>query len=1422
MHLRDNKLTFSPSDLTNFMESRFVSFMDRLSVSGDSRATESQDAADEGMEIIRQRGLEHEKTYLDLLKNSGADVCEIDGKSGDGIELTKQAMQQGRQYIYQAHLVQGQFFGKSDFLVRVDGRSSPALKTDYVYEALDTKLALKPKPYFAIQLCCYSEMLAEIQGVLPVCFAIVLGDGTLKSFRTQDYYYFYRQLKHQFLEFQNSFDGTEYPEYIDIPAFCDWKDLGEQILEDRDDLCRVANIRKSQIIKLKKAGISTLTELANTTSDRIARMSDETFSMLKQQASLQLKSKGLAKPLFEVLPANLDDVRKGFALLPPESKNDIWFDMEGYPHAEGGLEYLFGASYLENGELKFFERWAHDETQEQRAFEEFVDWAFGRFQDDPTMHIYHYAAYEQTALRRLMGKFASREFEIDELLRHDVFVDLYTVVRQALRVGEPRYSIKNIEHIYRGKREGEVSTAMDSVISYYRWLECRDGDDPQTSKILSSIRDYNKEDCDSTYELCVWLRSLQKQSPEFAYIAPPEPSHKEERDDEAALLAEKVLAIHGDGTIPMVLSQLLHFHKREEKPVWWAIFDKRSWTSDDLYGDLESIAGLCATDRWGEACAKSKLFEFTFDPDQETKIDVGDSVCFYLDDGNFSTMTVKELDIEAGKIALTATKVVPPSAMDVVKKDLTGIPTIRKSIFELVSGYCAGKALPRAIAQFLERGAPSIRNHVDGQPIIAEPEKPLLPQVIDVIRRMDESTLCIQGPPGCGKTYTSAHAIVALLADGKRVGVTSNSHKAIETLLNAIAEVALEQGASLNGAKIGMDGKDDEPPTFKHPGIVYKADAGKVFGSFSLIGGTAYAFSREEAVDSVDYLFVDEAGQVCIANLVGMCRSAKNIILLGDQMQLDQPIRGAHPGDSGLSTLQYYLEDYEATPADMGIFLSVTRRLPPNLCEFISSAVYADKLTNSPGTADRKILNPSGKRITQESGLLFEPVDHKGCVQASEEEALRIRELIEELRGCQLVLDGKTVPFVPEEHVLIVAPYNKQVRLLKQHLPGFQIGTVDKFQGKEKPVAIVSMAESDLSESARGLDFLLSKNRLNVALSRAQVLAIVVANPSLAYADCASLKSMALVNLFSRIVQYGIAEETWREQFKPLVIAESCPAPEPGVAGPEVPAKVEAPVSVEKSKLGLIVDSLAIPADVRLDQRVPKKLLLEQGARTAADKRLINEGIEELMWVAALKPTNVGVPVFRDETREYLEIIVMTVVLRGATKPARVREMIHRAIPYPVVLIARHGESASISFAHKRWSQGQSGKVVIDEIRTADILHPEAPELREEALLKSLSLSSLPSTDMFAMYQGMIDRAIAFDAAALTGSFVVPESDGRSAELKDGLENHARLKAELAVLRNKALKEKQLNRRVQLNTEIKRIEKELASIAVTLAANDVE
>jgi superfamily I DNA and/or RNA helicase len=321
-----------------------------------------------------------------------------------------------------------------------------------------------------------------------------------------------------------------------------------------------------------------------------------------------------------------------------------------------------------------------------------------------------------------------------------------------------------------------------------------------------------------------------------------------------------------------------------------------------------------------------------------------------------------------------------------------------------------------------------------------------------------------------------------------------------------------------------MDRKDAHSPTFKHPGIVFQKDADSVFGAYGLIGGTTYAFSRNDAVGAVDYLFVDEAGQVSVANLVGMARSARNIILLGDQMQLEQPVRGSHPGDSGLSTLQYYLKGHSAIPADMGIFLGITHRLPPHLCQFISSSIYEGRLSNLPATAEHSLSNPKPRLITKATGLLFAGVPHVGCVQSSEEEADLIKDLIAELKDCSITFDGKSMPLIPEKHILVVAPYNKQVRLLKRRLPGVEIGTVDKFQGKQKPVVIISMADSDAAESARGMEFLFSKNRLNVAISRAQIMAIVVANPLLVYADCNSLKGMSLVNLFGRIVQCGAVD----------------------------------------------------------------------------------------------------------------------------------------------------------------------------------------------------------------------------------------------------------------------------------------------------------
>ncbi len=248
-----------------------------------------------------------------------------------------------------------------------------------------------------------------------------------------------------------------------------------------------------------------------------------------------------------------------------------------------------------------------------------------------------------------------------------------------------------------------------------------------------------------------------------------------------------------------------------------------------------------------------------------------------------------------------------------------------------------------------------------------------------------------------------------------------------------------------------------------------------------------------------------------------------------------------------------------------------------------------------------------------------------------------------------------------------------------------------------------------------------------------------------------------------------------------------------------------------------VINALALPSDARVDQRVPKKLLLDQGVPTTADKRQIQDGIEDMHWIAALKPTNIGVPEYRDDVREYLEIAILTVSFRQAAKPTRLIELIHRVIPYPVVLLSGQSEKVSLSFAHKRWSQGEVGKVVIEDIHRTTGIDPTALTKLESQFLSSLALSTLPAADLFTLYQAWIDRLAGLEAASITGSFTPPTSAEQSTILRDGLANHARLQYELTTLRNQAAKEKQLNRRVELNMTIKRLEAELAELKTTLS-----
>jgi len=242
-----------------------------------------------------------------------------------------------------------------------------------------------------------------------------------------------------------------------------------------------------------------------------------------------------------------------------------------------------------------------------------------------------------------------------------------------------------------------------------------------------------------------------------------------------------------------------------------------------------------------------------------------------------------------------------------------------------------------------------------------------------------------------------------------------------------------------------------------------------------------------------------------------------------------------------------------------------------------------------------------------------------------------------------------------------------------------------------------------------------------------------------------------------------------------------------------------------------VIAALALPADTRVERRVPKKLLLEQGAWTASDKRQIQDGIEDLEWVAALKPNNIGVPAFRDAVREYLEMSVLTVTLRDQAKSPRLTELIHRAIPYPVVLVSVQADSQSLSLAHKRWSQGEAGAVVIEEVRRTSPMPQTLPAPIDAAFLASIALSGLHAADLFELYQGWIDRVIALEAAAITGAFAIPETADRATARREALAAHSHLRRDIAGMRAQAERETQMNRRVNLNLEIKRLETELAA-----------
>jgi uncharacterized protein len=1149
MYKKNEKLYYSPSDITCFLESPFASWMKRFSIEYPDQTPE-QDPEDALMGVLARKGYAHEDALEEEFLSKGLSVIKIDGGSQEEKHgKTLSAMQAGVDVIIQARLELNQFAGYSDFLVKVPGESRLG---NFHYEIWDTKLANKVKPTFLIQLCCYAEMIEAVQGVPPKFVTVALGSGEKKLFKTLDYTYYYRAVKDAFLSLQEQFSPDSPPDPADSKSWGDWSSYAEQLLLEKDHLLQVATITRGQIKKLNHAGITTMQALADSTIEYAPGINPSILQRLKSQARIQQQTKVQQQagksdtPCFEIIsPA--EGEMSGLALLPAHSPEDVFFDIEGYPLDDGGLEYLWGCTYFnESGERSFKDFWAHNKEQEKVAFGAFIQWAYERWQQDPTMHVYHYANYEIAACRKLMGRYGVSEYEVDQLLRNEVFVDLYKIVKGGLLLGEPRYSIKNVEHLYRGKRDTEVGSGGDSVVVYDHWRESHsqgaEGDTWETSKTLKDIRDYNIDDCNSTQELVVWLRK-QQQLNDIAFIGKSEvvePEEKEEiteriqlRDRLLKRAQEELVQDVGCAALTVNLAWLLEFHRRESKPVFWRMFDRLGLSHVELLDDLDCLALCERTEREPfkpTPRARNLAYEYHFDPAQEFK---GAAKHFYLlgveSEGGSSTKVTfikDESDLDNGIIVVQA-KTEPPAEISLVPDEFVNPNPIPQAINASVTEYEQGTLSKHqsAIIDFLTRSKPRFKSEYcfpDGGSAIApsHDSEIRLKQIIQAAKHLDSSYLTIQGPPGAGKSYTGQHIIAELVKSGARVGIASNSHKAINNLLLSTAEYCKTEKIQATFACT----RDTEPKLAEYDVAILKNNQLANHTQQScVLGTTAWGFAREDMAGQLDYLFVDEAGQVAVANLLAMSRSSRNLILMGDQMQLGQPSQGTHPAESGLSVLDYSLHETPTISDDMGVFLGTTYRMHSKVNQFISDHIYEGKLEAHPDNDHRVVDVPPGYTgpLDQQAGIVFVPVEHEGNTQASDEEVAKIKELAEELLG-RIFHTGKTdqpTRSITWDDMLFVAPYNHQVNKLRQALgENAKIGSVDKFQGQEAPVVFLSMCTSDASESLRGLDFLFDRRRINVAISRAQTLAIVIANPAIGRAQASSVDQLKLVNLFDALV----------------------------------------------------------------------------------------------------------------------------------------------------------------------------------------------------------------------------------------------------------------------------------------------------------------
>ena len=1075
-----------------------------------------------------ESGIEHEISYFKELKKKYSKIKDIKSLKKlsikDKIKETIKSLKEGYELIYGGWLQSKDWVGEFDFLeINKDLKSALG---EYSYEILDTKNASKVKGINIYQLGVYVDLLKDVQGVLPKNFYFILKDKKKRKIKLSEVYDTYRYHKKSYENFLSKGIKKTIPEKCSYCNFCDWSEQCQSEWEDKRHVNQILGNNKKNCQKFIQNGIKTYDALAKLDKKKkIEGLRDEVRIKLIEQAKLQLDAEKEGVPKFKYIEENYT-LNKGFNLLPEPDPNDIFFDIESvqdyvYP---GKLEYLFGIFFEENGKKVFRPFWAHNRQEEKKNVIKFFKFTKEHFKKYPKAKIYHYAPYEITALERLTSIHKVHTVDYDHYLNLNKFVDLYRVVKQGIYVSQKSYSIKDIEKFYDFKRTSQIKKGDVSEEFYIQWLENND------QKLLDKIEEYNKEDCLSAYRLRKWLMRIKPEQTRF-FISEKEQMELRGFEEKLLEYQEKFKNSKIQNTlIGKLTSDVVGFYNREQKVPWRHHFNRKDLSDEELIEDRECIANMKLTSVYQDK--KSFCYKYIF-PEQEYKLKKGKRVIIANNadpDRKDYAGTIQDLDQFQKSLLLrkgiSKEEKKLPKILSIGEQVMSHerFENLNNNIYSFCDNVLDKKDGYDAIKSFINRDIPKIKGIKLGEKIIKSENFDI--EIPKIILNLQKTYLYIQGPCGTGKTYQAANAIIELIKNNKKIAITANSHKVIHNLLERVEKLADKQKIIFRGLKKGSDNEEEE--SF-YKGKLIKTDKNdKHFinelhnDKTLLFAGTKYHLSQKFYHNKLDFLFVDEASQISVADLVALGGIAKNIILVGDSQQLGQPVQGSHPGDSGKSVLDYLLEGKETISDNKGIFLNKTYRLHPNINDFISENFYENRLIINQENAIRKIDYKKNSLIKSE-GIHTILMDHKDRSQTSEEEFKIIKKLVNELVGCNFTDFDKSERKITLNDILIISPFNAQVNFLKERLDKYaKIGTIDKWQGAEAPVVIISMTSSSVEDLPRNKKFFFDRNRLNVAISRAQCSSIILFNPRLLETAPVDYNEFRLINNFQKLMKYKI------------------------------------------------------------------------------------------------------------------------------------------------------------------------------------------------------------------------------------------------------------------------------------------------------------